>query len=175
MTRRRRRAATMLEFVFVFPILMVITTLTLDVGRLYMAVNSVQYATSHAVRQGAVYGQAGQALEAGQETSLCSGITSSSTVDNNYRVRDAFCVKLADLPGGAVVLPYVSKFSIVGGDGTGMQQCSKANPFIKLQIKTRVPSIAPGIDALLGSEGSITGGWPVSMTATAKCEVVVAG
>ena len=173
MTRRRTRAATMLEFVFVFPILMVITTLTLDVGRLYMAVNSVQYATSYAVRQGAVYGQAGQKVDS--TTSLCSGVTPSSAIDNDYRVRDAFCIKLADLPGGAVVLPYVSNFSIVGGDGTGKQQCSKANPFIKLQIKTRVPSIAPGIDALLGSEGSITGGWPVSMTAIAKCEVVVAG
>ena len=173
MSRGRRRAATMLEFVFVFPILMVITTLTLDVGRLYMAVNSVQYATSYAVRQGAVYGQAGQNVDS--TIGLCSGITSGSTINNNYRVRDAFCIKLADLPGGAVVLPYVSTFSIVGGDGTGAQQCSKANPFIKLQIKTRVPSIAPGIDALLGSGGSITSGWPVSMTAIAKCEIVVAG
>lgn len=173
MKKRRRRAATMLEFVFVFPILMVITTLTLDVGRLYMAVNSVQYATSYAVRQGAVYGQAGRNVNS--MTGLCSGITSGSTINNEYRVRDAFCIKLADLPGGAVVLPYVSKFTIVGGDGNGTQQCSKANPYVKLQIKTRVPSIAPGIDALLGSEGSITGGWPVSMTAVAKCEVVVAG
>lgn len=163
----------MLEFVFVFPILMVITTLTLDVGRLYMAVNSVQYATSYAVRQGAVYGQAGQNVDS--TAGLCSGITAISTINNNYRVRDAFCIKLADLPGGAVVLPYVSTFSIVGGDGTGVQQCSKANPFIKIQIKTRVPSIAPGIDALLGSGESITGGWPVSMTAIAKCEIVVAG
>jgi hypothetical protein len=170
----------MLEFVFVFPILMVITTLTLDVGRLYMAVNSVQYATSYAVRQGAVYGQAG--IDDSTTTSLCSGMTPSSPVRKTHLVLDAFCVKLADLPGGAVaigdgadvVISIVDEGGkeIAGGKAT--RECSKATPFIKLQIKTRIPSIAPGIDALLGSEGSITGGWPVSMTAVAKCEVLVA-
>lgn len=165
--QRARRASAMIEFVIVFPIAMAFLMLSVDMGRVYMTANSLQLATSKAVRAGAVYGAAGKV--APNETDPCA--TYTGTVREDYIVLDTFCSTLYGLPGGPTIIDGTTRLKIVGGTGD-LQVCSKSLTDVKIEASIAVPSMVPGASALLGSGSSLPGSWPVSLQSAAVCEVV---
>lgn len=167
MRRKARRASAMIEFVIVFPIAMAFLMLSVDMGRVYMTANSLQLATSRAVRAGAVYGAAGKVPQ--NESDPCSSY--SGSVREDYIVLDTFCSTLYGLPGGPTILDGTSRLKITGGQGD-LQVCSKSSVKIKISATIAVPSMVPGASALLGSGSALPGSWPVSLQSAALCEVI---
>jgi hypothetical protein len=168
--RRSRRASAMIEFVIVFPIAMAFLMLSVDIGRVYMTANSLQLATSRAVKAGAIYGAAGKTPQI--ESQPCASYEGS--VRREYVVLDTFCANLYGLPGGASIISSTNRLKITGGPGE-TQICSKSNPNIKIEARVSIASAVPGAGALLsrGSDKStLPGSWSVSLQSAAVCEVV---
>ena len=170
MKRRARRASAMIEFVIVFPIAMAFLMLSIDVGRVYMTANSLQLATSRAVRAGAIYGAAGKTPQS--ETQPC--VSYPGSVREDYVVLDTFCSSLYSLPGGGSIISGTNRLKISGGPGE-TQICSKSNPNIKIEATVSVASMVPGAGALLSggsSDSTLPGSWSVYLQSAAVCEVV---
>lgn len=164
----------MLEFVLVFPFAMAIIMFTIDVARVYMAVNATQYAAEVAAKAGALYGAAGRQPSATQAaTSQCAGRTGTGPVDNTAIVLDTFCKKLASVPGGQFAMSSIKQLTITGGTNSvaAPRRCLRTEPYVSVRTRISIPTLTPGISALIGgSGGNVT--WNVTTKNTALCEVI---
>lgn len=175
-SRRRhfRRAATMLEFVLVFPFALVLVMFSLDIGRVYMTLNAAEYAASRGARAGALYGAAGKVAPATGAAS-CATSLAQPTVRSTHMTLDTFCRRLSNMPGGEYMLAHLTKVTVSGGDsGSADNLCSTTEPFVSMQINASVPSYTPGIALLLDVAGWDTG-WPIQASASALCDIIPVG
>ena len=164
--RRRRRGAAMLEFMFVFPFSMVLVMFAVDIGRVYMTLNAVEYAASRAARAGALYGAGG--FDAPLRSDMCADAVAQSGVRPEFISLDTFCQKLNSIPGGPTMVERLTSVSIVGGDGDANNVCTATSQYVTVDVKMSIPSFTPGISALLALAGS-DGGWEVQASQTAVC------
>jgi hypothetical protein len=148
---RRRKGATLLEFAFVLPLILVLITFSIDMGRVMMISGGLADATSVAARRAALFGATGDSG---------SGIA-----------RQAFNEQISVVPG------LSDSVARAGGDGfrvVGGGVCSSANPYVRVRGQANIRFITPGMDQLLGLAGgrsNIGSGMNVSYTAVARCEV----
>lgn len=166
---RRPRAAVMLEFIFVFPMALVIVMFAFDVARVYMTMNATQYAAASAVRAGAVYGAAGIQGD-------CEDAQTTQTARSDAKVLDTFCQKLSTLPGGALVRSSIKSVSI-SPSGTYTRfpgECSSTAERVAVDVKLTVPSIVPGLAAVMGVASTGSSGWTITVHEEARCEIEVA-
>lgn len=158
---RRRRAATLLEFVFTLPLSLGFCMFIIDAGRVYIAASAVQDAAWRSARAAAVAGGADTLADGGQ---LRNDQVMTVT-------EDAFYQALAENQSGDTisqaeinVVQGSCSSGAVGGSGSGISA-----DVIQIKATANVPTITPGLNLLLGGSDA-TGDWSISAVAVARCE-----
>lgn len=158
----------------VFPFAMVLLMFVFDVGRVYLTLSAAGHAANVAVSDAAGYGAAGAEAPTSSGAAVCSQSLSQPQARDTHRALDVFCRTLDGLPGGRSSIDAIASVAIDGGQGDPENLCSDENPYVSMTVELLVPTITPGIGALLGTDQN-RDAWAVSRTASAACDVIPSG
>lgn len=145
--QRRTMAATLLEFVLLLPMVLFLMLFIFDMSRVLMVSGTAQDATYRAARAGAAYGGADP--------------------DGTQPSREAFNLTLDELPGGSGVVEPL--FVIEAGT-----VCDLGDQYVEVRVDYGVDLMSPGLGRFLNimnGEGWSDGGFRMSSSAVARCEV----
>lgn len=163
-TTRTRRAVELLEFTFVFPLILFMAMFIIDMGRLGLTYGALNDAAYTGARAGAAIG-----LTGGNRTHTCAGPTASSVV------AEAFCESITAIPG--VGDPATVSITGIPQPRTGNCTRDGDNSYVVVSTAADVDLFTPGLEQALvftgGTDSGIEDTFRLTTTATVRCEVVV--
>lgn len=161
--RRPRRGAAFLEFVLLLPFLVILMMLTLDTGRLVLAIGSLQDATAASARAAARVGYTG----AMPSSEPCEDARTPSDVAHN-----AFCEAARGLPflGNLLSLGVVSEPTHFTSLGYTCSITETNSEYMRIAASSTVDLMTPLLRSFLGLENE-EGSAVITATAVARCEV----
>lgn len=156
---RRRRAATLLEFVLTLPLSLGFCMFIIDAGRVYIAASAVQDAAWRSARAAAVAGDANARAVGGQ---LLNGQVMTVA-------EDAFYQALAENQAGDAISH--AKITVTQGSCSSGRVSGSGISTDVIEVKgtAGVATITPGLNLLLGGNEA-TGDWSISAVGVARCE-----
>lgn len=158
---RRPRAASFLEFVLLLPFLVAIMMLTLDVGRVVLAISTLQDASSAAARASARVGYAGDVPAAADCRSL-----SPAPQDIAY---DTFCRSVLGMPVGDITGFRILEPRAKTALGHTCDSSDSESRFVRVVSEASFLPLTPGLSILV--EGGFQGRLTLAATSVARCEV----
>lgn len=169
--RGRRRAATMMEFVLILPMLLFVTLFTVDMGNVILVNGAMQDTAYSAARAGAQVG-GGSLLPNG---SYPCGTRSSAGPCTRGASYEAFRAAVDNVPGyTADKLGNVQMRILTGGKCVASATPTRADNHVTVSVEYTQRLMTPGLALLMSVTGSDIddGRWRMSVTASSRCEVV---
>lgn len=166
--RRWRRAATMMEFVLILPVLLFVTLFTVDMGNVILTNGAMQDAAYSAARSGAQVGGGGLVPSTGRYP--CA-LNVSCTQGVAY---DSFKESVQNVPGFSKKVFDGAKMQLQSGSRCTAAGGSVPNNHVTVKVTYTQNMVTPGLTWLMSWTGSnvADGKWNMSVTAVSRCEVV---
>lgn len=168
---RRRRGATMMEFVLILPVLLFVTLFTIDMGNVILTNGAMQDAAYSAARSGAQLGGGGLDPATGKITCALN------TQCRNGVAYDSFASTMQYVPGHSNQVFTEPRMTLVAGakcSAGNYQTSSTPNNHVIVKVTYKQKMLTPGLTWLMQWTGSSvdSGVWNMSVTAVSRCEVV---
>jgi hypothetical protein len=163
--KRKFKAGQLLEFTLLMPMVVLLMTFSVDMGRLVVASTSLRDAAGISARAGARVGYAGFV----PTPSNCSNDSNSASVSYHAFCQDATMLMGAKVTSFQVLTPnYGSDYYCIYNNGLN----DTTNMYITVKATARMDFLTPGLaSALKLSNGTIDSYSDISASGAARCEV----
>lgn len=168
---RRSRAATMMEFVLILPLMLFVILFTVDMGNVILVNGAMQDTAYSSARAGAQVG-GGSLTPDGRYP---CGVTNSGTSCNQGASYTAFRSAVANVPGyTSKQLTDVKMQIVTGGKCTATGTSARSDNHVTIKVAYKQKLLTPGLSLLMDWSGSDidNGAWNMSVVASSRCEVV---
>lgn len=168
---RRRRGATLIEFVLILPLLMFVALFAVDMGNVILVNGAMQDATYTAARAGA---QVGGASLMPNGTYPC-GTRSSGSSCSSGASYEAFREAATHVPGYASKQISGARMKVLtGGKCVAQATTARSDNHVTIAVTYQQKLITPGLAILMNWSGADIddGSWNMEVTASSRCEVV---
>lgn len=169
--RRRSRAATMMEFVLILPLMLFVVLFTVDMGNVILVNGAMQDAAYSAARAGAQVG-GGSLTPDGRYPCGQGASGTSCTQGASY---EAFRSSVANVPGyTSKQLSAVSMQIATGGRCAANATAARSDNHVTIRVAYNQKLLTPGLSVLMDWSGSDMedGAWKMAAVASSRCEVV---
>lgn len=157
LTRRRpagrRRASTIIEFLFVLPIMLGLVFLSVDMGRMVMIHGALSTAAFSSAAAGAQSGTPGS--------------TTGGDVYEYFRTSLQGLPMVGDVDARLSAVGTAANASSTPSSGSN---CSMGRPYVVVEVEADIKFITPGIKGLLDLS-SDTDEWRLATSGVAVCQV----
>lgn len=167
----KSRAATMMEFVLILPLMIFVVLFTVDMGNVILVNGAMQDAAYSAARAGA---QVGGGSLTPQGTYPC-GTTQTSTTCRQGASWSAFSSALKAIPGHTSNQITDARMQIVtGGRCAARATTARSDNHVTVKVAYNQKLVTPALSTLMSWSGANIdkGAWKISVTASSRCEVV---
>lgn len=167
----RSRAATMMEFVLILPLMLFVVLFTVDMGNVIFVNGTMQDAAYSSARAGAQVGGGSMTTDG----RFPCGTTKTSTSCRQGASWTAFNAAVQNVPGYTSKQISGAQMQILtGGKCTAAATPSRSDNHVTVKVTYNHKLLTPGLSVLMSWSGSKidNGAWAMSVTASSRCEVV---